>query len=724
MLLGCGGKDPADAADAAEGGGGDTPIVNDTGSHTIPNDTGGTDEPAAFEVTGLVVDTEGVPIAEALVLVGGRDDTMVTTDTEGRFSLWYVEKDDEEPAIVAGKLGYRSVGVDFFEAGDELTIEVRPVSEPDNIDYIYEDPGDGIDTMKEDCSHCHAHFVRDFLDSKHAEATRNPLLQDLYAGVSAHDDMSSCEDAGGIWGFGVEPGTEGDIIEKCYLGGGVLPDLNTSCGGVGQPTCDDPDLDPSSKPDAFGACADCHAPGINGIAGGRDLHDAHGLAYDIGVHCDTCHKVRDIDLNQPPGVGQRLIMGRPNEPGENTFVWDPVYFGPIIDVPNPFMRGSIQPKFDSAEFCAGCHEQKQQALIPGETLDIDLWPDGLPTHSTYSEWEAGPYNQEATQCQFCHMPSDVESSNSVHLWEPGQSGILFGWPRTLDNNRKHTFRGPLDGSPRLIDGAVYTSISLVQTEDTLEATVSLANIGCGHAIPTGEPMRALVMVVEAYGDCGDLSPIDGMTIGDVGGALAETVVESSISDITEWTWPEAAEMAFVGQVLRIVRPSGDFDDYSGVGIFADESMEPEDKGMEIDTPIATAQIIDIVGDVLTLDVSLDLETGDRVFLGDPLPDELEDELPSRHLAGVPGYTFSRVLSDSMGIRQVPHYRATDLVSDNRIGPGENALTSHTFRLPSSCSTAEVRATLMYRPHPLNISVQRNWNAVDYIISEATASLTP
>jgi len=721
-LFGCGDKvSPKDV----EEDGRDTPIVSDdTGPTSTPNDTGDSDEPVAFEVTGTVVDRTGTPVPEALVLVGGREDTMVTTDDDGRFSLWYIEQSNEEPAIVAGKIGYRSVGVDFFDEGDELTIEIRPVSPPDNIDYVYQGPGDGIDTMKEDCSHCHVHFVRDFLDSKHAEATRNPLLQDLYAGVSAHGDRLSCEDAGGVWGLGFEPGTEGDIIDKCYLGGGVLPDLNASCGGIGQPHCDDPDLDLDSQPESFGACADCHAPGIDGIAGGRNLHDAHGLSFEIGVHCDTCHKVRDVDLSQPPGVGQRLIMGRPNEPGQNTFVWDPVYFGPLVDVPNPFMRGSLQPKFDSAEFCAGCHEQNQEALIPGESLDPDLWPDGLPTHSTYSEWEAGPYNQDATQCQFCHMPADVEATNSVHLWEPGGSSILLGWPRPPEDNRKHTFRGPLDGNPRLIDGAVYTSIALQQTDDTLEATVSIANIGCGHAIPTGEPMRALVLVVEASGDCGDLKPIDGMTIGDVGGALAETIIDMPMSDVTEWTWPEAAEIASAGQVLRIVRPSGDFDDYAGVGLFSDETLSPEDKGMEIDIPVGTIHIVDISGDVLMLETPISLEEGDRVFLGDALPESLDDEAPSHHLAGASGYTFSRVLTDSAGNRQVPHYKAIDMVSDNRIGPGENALTSHTFAWPSSCSTADVRATVMYRPHPLNLAVERNWEVTDYVISKATASLTP
>ena len=42
----------------------------------------------------------------------------------------------------------------------------------------------------------------------------------------------------------------------------------------------------------------------------RDLHDAIGLAYDAGVHCDTCHKVKDVDMTKPAGYGSRLVVHR------------------------------------------------------------------------------------------------------------------------------------------------------------------------------------------------------------------------------------------------------------------------------------------------------------------------------------------------------------------------------------------------------------------------------
>ena len=48
-----------------------------------------TEPPSSFEVTGTVVDSDGTPVVDAMVLVGGREDTLVYTDAQGYFSLWY-----------------------------------------------------------------------------------------------------------------------------------------------------------------------------------------------------------------------------------------------------------------------------------------------------------------------------------------------------------------------------------------------------------------------------------------------------------------------------------------------------------------------------------------------------------------------------------------------------------------------------------------------------------
>jgi len=721
IVAGCGGDSAPDPKGTAGGGG----THSTGGAGGVPTGgAGGEDDalPPIFDVDGFVRNEHGDVVADAMVKQGGVEATTTVSAADGSFSIQVHAEGFLRPALIASKTAHRTRGIELFDVPTEpVEIVILTAALPDNPDYTYLDPGDGIDLTKEDCTHCHTRFVQQFLTSKHAEAARDPLVQDLYAGVSrAHGDSAACAAAGGSWKQGKDPGTA-NAIDKCYLGGGVLPDLNPGCGGAAEDACDDPTIT-NGAPTAFGACADCHAPGINGIAGGRDLHDAQGLAYDIGVSCDPCHKVKDIDLDLPPGVGNRLILQRPAEPGRDIYLWEPLFFGPFADVANPVMGGATpQPKFKQAVYCAGCHEQNQPALMPGEQLDAQRWPDGLPVHSTYSEWLDGPYNQPTTPCQFCHMPSTFDLVNSLDLATVENQSIKFGFPRAPEDTRQHIFRSPLHGDPRLIDGALFVSVNTSLTATSLTADVSITNIGCGHAIPTGEPMRSLVVVVEAQGSCGKLAATDGLTINDLGGARATGVVGVDLSAAsTTLTWSAASAIANTGDVVRAVRPTGNYDDYDGIGFFADPQLTPEQKGIPILAPVGEATVVSVNGNDLTLDVPLSLQADDIVYVGDGWPATASDGQPSLHLAGAPGHTFARVLTDSTGARGVAHYRAIDMVSDNRIAPGGNAVTSHTFAVPSGCSAPSVTATVLYRPVPLAMATLRGWDAADHIIGTASA----
>ena len=685
-----------------------------------PFDAGTSPNPF-LEVSGVVVDQNNLPVAGAWVMQGGRAEERMLTQEDGSFTFVLEDPGWGLSVLVAAKPGYRAVGMEHFMPGMPVTLTIHELAAPDNEEYVYEELGDGYDIDKEDCTHCHAILVREFLDSKHAQATRSPLLQDLYAGVNrTYENQTRCENAGGVWRQGLTPGTDDAPQNKCYIGGGVLGDLNGGCGGENQSACDDPAIGPEAAPTVFGSCADCHAPGINGVAGGRNLHEATGLAYEKGVHCDVCHKVKDIDMSQPPGVGQRLVMGRPGEEGFNVFKWRPVYFGPLIDVPIVAMGGSYQPKFNEAVFCAGCHQQEQPALLPNESLDNDKWPNGLPIHATYEEWLDGPYNQESTACQFCHMPERYGRANSTDLGTVENQSIMFGFVREPEDNRQHIFRSPLHGEPRLIDKALYTSINLTAEGQSLNATVSVSNVGCGHAVPTGEPMRSLIMVVEATTEnCGPLIATGGMTLSDTAGMLAEGV-EGTHTQTTESTvsWAQGAAVAQAGLVIRVARATGTFDDYDGVGYFGEAARTAEEKGLEIYAPVGEATVQSVAGSEITLSRALDVQEGDRVYLGEAMPEDFQDGDDALHLAGKPGYAFSKVLVDSAGNRHVPHYKAVDMASDNRIPPGKNAVTQHTFTRPSSCGPGTVAVKVYYRPVPLSLAKLRGWDAADYLISES------
>jgi hypothetical protein len=729
LAVGC--SDDAVETTSSTGGAGGAGGAMTTSMAVTTSSTGGMmDLPTTFTVEGTVVDENGAPIEGATVLQGGTsyDPPHFVTGADGTFSIEIASAGFGVPNVVAAKPDHRGTGVEFINVPTQpVELLLREAKAPDNPGYVFQDPGVGSDPNTKFCGHCHETFAAEFQTSKHAQATKDPLVQDLFAGVApAYTDSGSCVAAGGEWKQGLVPGTASDVANKCYLGGGVLPDLNLSCGGVAESACDDPAIAALDAPTAFGACADCHAPGIDGVAGGRNLHDAVGFAYDYGVHCDVCHKVRDVDLTQPPGIGQRLILGRPSEVDPTPLnEHRPIYYGPLLDVPNSFMGGSYQPKFNEATFCAGCHEQKQPALIPGDTLNATRWPDGLPVHSTYSEWLAGPYNAAGTQCQFCHMPARSDVTNSIDVSTDDNQSITFGFKRPPEDNRRHLFLSPLfQEEPRLIDSALFVSVNLAVGGGDVDATVSVANIGCGHAIPTGEPMRSLVMLVQAQGaGCNQpLPPSGGMTVHDVAGYAARGVEGTDVSTAgVTMTWAAGALAATAGDVVRVVRPSGVFDDYAGVGFFANTALTPAEKGLEIDEPVGEATVVSAAAGQLQLDQTLTLLAGDIVYLGDVSP-ALSDEQSSPRLAGAAGYTFSKVLTDAGGQRGVAHYRAIDITSDNRIPPGDNALTSHSFTALGGCTSATVTATVLYRPIPTAMAAVRGWEAKDYIIATAQETI--
>ncbi len=736
----CSGGDDTSAAGGTTSAAGGT-SSSSTSTTTPPTTTstpgsgGSTDLPDKFTVTGVVTDGSA-PVAGAIVMqAGGSPD--FTTGPDGAFSIELTNDIPGTPTVVAAKIGYRSAGAEFLVLPDGPTeLILLAVNPPDNPGYKFEPPGTGdpaIDNSTAVCGHCHTTFVAQYRTSAHAKATKDPLVQDLYAGVS-EGPMSQAECAlrGGELRAGLVPGTESDVTDKCYAGGGVLPDLNPSCGAPGGQSCDDPALPAAQKPTAFGQCADCHAPGMDGPAGGRNLHEAVGIAFDAGNHCDVCHKARDVDLTKPAGVAGALVLQRPHEkvsdqPGAKTVQ---VMFGPLPDVPNAFMGGSLQPKFSTSELCGACHLQRQGALLQGSALDPGRWPEGLPTHDTYTEWEQSTYNTPGTPCQFCHMPpDDTGLKSTVDVTNESNASIAFGFVRPPEQIRKHIFRGPLQGAPRMIDLALNlslsTTVSMNAGGDTeVTASVTLQNTGAGHAIPTGEPMRALVLVVRATGCAADWPAVDGMTVQDGGGSIASGIAGADVqANGAALAWPGGAAAAKPGMTVRVVRPTGAFDDYPGVGYFADPSLTPAEKGLEVFAPVGESIVTTASAGSITLTAAIALQAGDIVYLGEPLPAPPSDGEGALPLAGAAGYTFAKTLVDPTGERHVHHYRAVDIASDNRIPPLAMAKTTHTFRLPAGCSAGKVTAVVLYRPVPVDMARLRGWDARDWVVAQANENVT-
>lgn len=235
-------------------------------------------------------------------------------------------------------------------------------------------------------------------------------------------------------------------------------------------------------------------------------------------------------------------------------------------------------------------------------------------------------------------------------------------------------------------------------------------------------MRSLLLVVEARGSCGDLMASGGMTIPDTGGHIATGIIGAEVDVVgTQLSWSQAQQSMEEGQVLRIVRPTGIYEDYEGIGTFGGEQRTPQEKGMERMLPVDQAQIMSVDEGLIQLSNTVDVQQGDVVYLGEALHEGTFEGQDSLSIAGHAGYAFSKVLVDAQGNRHVPHYRAIDIASDNRIAPGSNMRTHHEFTIPQGCDSGQIEAQLLYRPIPISLAQPRGWDAKDHVIATSQTS---
>ncbi len=672
-----------------------SPVVTDT--HTHPD--------SAPSERRVVVTLDGAQVAGVSVFQGGTDERH-ETDAAGEALVPLDLSVIGELWIVAAHPEARAGAAQIYPDSDDdspLTIELTRFSTTDNPDYGFENPGtpdDRDDTGR--CAHCHLTINESWHDSPHRTSASNPWVQDVYAGAAAAwADEQACADAGGSWWEGLAPGTT-DPQDRCYLGHGTLPDLNTDCGT--ESSCDGVAAE-------TGLCADCHAPAMDGVLGGRDLLAATGHAYDYGVSCDLCHKVDAVDLAaQAPGVAGRLQVLRPADESTSLLLgpWQPLTFGPFDDVPSIRMGGVQRDHYANGELCAGCHQLDQPVLVPGAELDAERWPDGLlPIHSTWQEWSDGPL-ADAAPCQSCHMPPDPTVGNAADLGnviDDVEPGVVAGWYRDPGTVREHSWVGPRTPDSGMLELAATVDVSGTVTDGTLTVQATAANVGPAHAIPTGEPLRHLLLRVDARCDGVPLSPTGGDALPAWAGALDTQDAQG------DWAlWPGAAE----GEQLVVVSQTGDFHDYTGTGPFGDGRFDLTERGLPVEHVIGVRTITQVAEARVTVDAPL--PTGDVAYRlpADSWPDD--DQAPVA-LAGRPGFAFAKVLADADGVLMVPHHRAVDVVSDNRILPGTSWTSTHLFA--ATCEEPTLHATLLYRSAPVDLAQERGWTRTDRVMDQVT-----
>jgi hypothetical protein len=370
-----------------------------------------------------------------------------------------------------------------------VTITLKPYYTTDNLDYEWFS-FDGI-TGSASCEPCH-HSYAEWAADAHGQAAVNPRFLTMYEGTDVH-------------------GNKGSIT--LYTGGSAAAsDLNG------------PDYGPGYKldfPDSTGNCAACHTPLASNMdpsntCGWSGCHtaltaqrsssvpdpialpnDEHGVsplhltgnAAD-GVGCDFCHKIGDVYLNPQTGLPYADAPGissvRLYRPEEG----DQLFFGTFDDVTR---RVSYLPLQEESAFCAPCH----YGVFGGVTALGDV-VGGVVIYNSFGEWLESPYSDpdSGQTCQDCHMPvTDYD-----YFAYPEQGGMR---PRRPIHN--HLMPGAKD--EELLQNSVTMTATAQLQGDVVRVEVSITNDRTGHHVPTGVPLRHMLLVVQVVDAAGNPQPL-------------------------------------------------------------------------------------------------------------------------------------------------------------------------------------------------------------------------
>lgn len=197
-------------------------------------------------------------------------------------------------------------------------------------------------------------------------------------------------------------------------------------------------------------CLRCHAP-LAHLERNFDLNSA--LAVE-GVSCTFCHAIASVQGTNIDSCYQLDTSG--------------TIYGPYPPPEDPSEHDARFSQLHlSAELCAGCHEFTNEY--------------GVQVLGTYSEWSSSPYPAKQIQCQNCHMPMMYDLSVVDNQEMPD-------WFVTA-----HEFRG---GHSKInLTHAVNLETEVTQADRLCTVVVSITNAESGHKLPTGVPVRKLVLKV-------------------------------------------------------------------------------------------------------------------------------------------------------------------------------------------------------------------------------------
>jgi hypothetical protein len=458
------------------------------GTEALPTATPPTPTPALPPgvISGVVRDAEG-SVAGATVRVR-LTEYETTAAADGTFVLSDLTM-TEPVSVTAWAAGYYVGWANGTPGLVPITITLKPYYTTDNLDYEWF-TFEGVIGSKS-CAPCHPSYEEWAADA-HGQAAVNPRFLTMYEGTDVHGNkIPSNYDASGR----IRPPDPG---EPTYGPGYKLdfPNRTGNCAACHTP------LAANIAPDNTCAWSGCHTE----LTGERSQSVPDPIAlpsdeYGVspvgltgngadGVGCDFCHKIGDVYLDphtglpypDSPGISS-VRLYRPEEGHE-------LFFGTFDDVTR---RVSYLPLQEESAFCAPCHYGVFGGVVgPGEVAG------GVVIYNSYGEWLESPYSDPETgqTCQDCHMPV----TDDDYFAYPEKGGLR---PRHPIHN--HLMPGAKDET--LLQNSVTMTTTAQLQGDGVRVQVSITNDKTGHHVPTGVPLRHMLLVVRAVDGGGNLLPL-------------------------------------------------------------------------------------------------------------------------------------------------------------------------------------------------------------------------
>ncbi len=230
------------------------------------------------------------------------------------------------------------------------------------------------------------------------------------------------------------------------------------------------------------SCVKCHTPVGNRTGFPMKVSDDLSKTPEIatlGIQCDYCHSAESITRIHNNGLVLKPGHGE-DDPG--------VKFGPFDDAVPDFHEARYSKLHTEAEICGTCHDVKHVAF-------------GTNLETTYTEWKNSPYHSKDPAknipCQGCHMYQKPGIPATGSTDRPENPGSAADGSVDRPHIFTHYFVGANSYVPGLFNDTAKAGMAVerLQHAATLSLdtsgikdktlSVTVANTGAGHSIPTG-----------------------------------------------------------------------------------------------------------------------------------------------------------------------------------------------------------------------------------------------